>query len=481
MEDKEKYITSYIKNHREELDMDALWADVAPHIPQQKKKRRMGFWILGVMAMIALVVSFSWMADSVNVEKHTIAPSSPLSGSEPMKQTSSNQKTKNIATAEKNSIETRKDNHIEENTFDQSSVILTKKPNSTRRKLLRNEQVENKVASSKKAQSKTTNSEQSKSSVKKNFDKEIIASETTSDLRLTSRDESSSNTEVASLSQVRKKIENFPFLNTKSSLPEYNRAVGTMAVIPIKVKDGQQTRWHNRWNLYALFGGGVADRSLRNRTEELLAERDRRASIVDVLGTWDMELGFGFRLSPRLKVETGLMYTQVHERASFTTDYQMDVEVQSEILINRQDGTTINELSSTTEQKSIRTTETRYNQWRTLQIPFRVSYQLVNIDKFRLGIGGLFSYGIWQEFKGFTSFSTAQESYDLQQDQEGRFRSHGAVSYGVSLLASRHLTSMLDLNLGLGFRQQRNINSEIYLIDQQYNFFIINCGISRRF
>ena len=49
MDGNEKYIVESLKNHHEEIDMDGLWADVAPQIPREKKEKENGFldfWVI---------------------------------------------------------------------------------------------------------------------------------------------------------------------------------------------------------------------------------------------------------------------------------------------------------------------------------------------------------------------------------------------------------------------------------------------------
>ena len=76
MENNEKYIARQLRNHREDLDLDGLWSDVSPHIPKEKKRRRLGFWVfdglLAVMFMTSIIM-ISNLPKSIDSQYYTDA------------------------------------------------------------------------------------------------------------------------------------------------------------------------------------------------------------------------------------------------------------------------------------------------------------------------------------------------------------------------------------------------------------------------
>ena len=178
---------------------------------------------------------------------------------------------------------------------------------------------------------------------------------------------------------------------------------------------------------------------------------------------------------------TGLNYTQIHEKASFELEYLVDFEIETNSLILRQDGTIEDENGVNTAQGIRHIKETRYNRLRMLSIPVRITYKVLSFDNLSIEMGAMASYSISQSYIGYTSLSGSADSYNLTLDKENKFRTNGAVSYGLNIAGSTHLSNLLDLTFSIGYQKTKNINNEIYLIDQQYNSLSLTGGLYRRF
>ncbi|MEM9548923.1 MAG: hypothetical protein AAGA77_23255 [Bacteroidota bacterium] len=477
MDKGEKYITQHLKDHREQVDMDGLWEGVAPHIPKAKRKRRIGYWMLGgVMLgiMISGVVIMTGLADS--------SAFSPTKLADFQKEDSvSKSISKKVGNLKEESDENGKNLHTitpqKSNEKDQykkgkrENFKFTSIESETKKNTFFNATSEDKkIKPNNKA--KVTNSSP-------NVSPNIVLAPT-----IHKSDNKNSNHENLNYDktpiQERSELDELPLLAAKYSILNFESKSTEFNDVQVKV-ESKTAPSLNRWSVYLLGGGAVVNRTLHSRSIELVDERNRRASIANVLGAWQVEGGLGFRWSPKLTLLTGLNYTQVHEKAQFETEYQVDYEDVINTSIHRQDGSVENNSTTVTEQGIRSTDEIRYNQFRMLQIPIRMTYEIFQLEKIKLRIGAMTSFGIQQSYVGFTSFSGFQPSYDLSFDQDKKFKTRGTLTYGLFLEGATHLSRMTDFTFGLGVNRTSTMNTEIYLIDQQYTILSISTGLSRRF
>ncbi len=486
MDGNEKYIVESLRNHHEEIDMDGLWADVAPQIPTEKKRRKMGFWIFGSLIIALMLAGIGWVKIAPNdMDQDKLAASQEFNIDQKsnLNDNSKNQlqnqevidkstlKPGKIATTlasdedvnnidnQKISIQTKTDNHTIQPITDQLHIqpkkdnqALQENANTTESKIITDTKYPG-ILNSTYLNSRIGNSQ---AETEENYlDKSNIVKRTI-------------------LNQT-PQLDNYLSPLQSDEVPIFH----DMQIVIPKIKHASLSS--NRWSIYVLGGGALVNRDLSTKSKELRSELVRREAVVDVLGAWEVEAGIGLRLSPRLRLSTGLNYTQIHEKAVFESDYLVDYEAQTNNVIHREDGSVENKAGKSVGQGIRHTEEIRFNQLRMVQIPVRMTYNVLNIDNYKVNIGALASYTIQQQYDGFSSMSASQESYDLRLDEEDKFRSSGSVGFGLFLEGSTHLTKMLDLTFGIGYKQTKRINSEIYLIDQQYNSVFLTSGISRRF
>lgn len=483
MESNEKYIVENIRNHREEIDLDGLWADVSPQIPKKKQRRRFGFWIFGGLAVLTLLGISLAMYFPSEMVKSKMSTEGSMQESQSIVATNIDR-----ITNENNSVKESK--FIESDRKNNSSNALSnegKLRENTSRSILQKQAIQandNFVRSSNTLKNKKTNNippfyskDESNGQDNSKSSFAVALNEEENDLKNIDSDE-----DTQSVDEYIKQVilAETATLTRKELKPlSFDRITPEMD-LEVSIIDNRLLQV-NQWSAYVLSGGGIASRKLSTKEIELIPEIERRDAVVDVMGSWELEAGIGFRLSPKLKIMTGLSYTQIHEKASFASEYLIESETQSVNSIYWQDGTVENKTSSTTSQGTRRTTEIRYNQLSLLQIPLKASYEFLTIKRFKLNIGAFAAYTINQKYAGVTSFSASSSSYDLNLDQENKFRTSSSISYGLFLEGTTHLSRMLDLSFGLGCRQTNKINTEIYLIDQQYNSLSFTGGISRRF
>lgn len=478
MENNEKYIIDQIQGHREDVDIEALWADVSPHIPKEKKKRRVGFWIFGMAVLIALFTFSGILFDGdVESEKLTITDgkvaNQDINNNESIsKEIATNEKVEKVEKLVHSDLQNKRNGEIS------AQVLDAKSPSN-------NKSTTYKVHSNSFADENKNDPNALNSVVKIVSTNETEPGQTTEQIV---------NSEI-----VNKNTQLLEFIESSNVRANTSNELLAISILPIPMQnllfrelDGiefnhtplvrvNMQRHLNRYSAYFLTGASFVQRSLTTNSIEFQPERDRRNSIVDVLGSWEVEGGFGMRLSQKLRLSVGLGYTQIHERARFESDYLVDIEAGSNNTVFRQDGSVLNIDGTYAGQGIEHSEETRFNEFKMVRIPIRLSYELMDLDKLELRLGVLGAFGISQGYSGFTSLSATSERYDLDLDLENKFRTSGTISYGLNIEGVTHLSKMLDLTFGIGYQKTQKINNEIYLIDQQYNSLSFTSGLYRRF
>lgn len=481
MDNNERYITGKIKDHREDVDLDGLWAGVSPHIPKKKQKRRGVFWLLGLCMLIAFFI-FSWMSSSEN----------DTESGKWAQRTIQNDRDEIASRGEENRTVTMELNAEESSRNETLSVEPVDKADEVSKEVAVHAPVTNQR---RKAISNYTSSFESKLQKKNGKDTGLMVSNSIQkksrangeEVNVNSMEDTSQEiVDNALLEGPREKgnarlMYSLQSLKLLSMAPEYGGEEVAIDLPEIIRPSFASKAINGKWTIYVRGGAALGQRLLTSRTVELGLERDRRNEIASMLGAWSIEGGFGLKLRPKLTLQTGISYQQIHEKTEFETDYLVDYETMANNVIHKQDGSMDTEPQAQKGQGIRHTEEVRYNQLRTLRIPLRLQYEIVDLDGIKIDVGGMFAYSLNQDYVGFTSLSATSERYDLGLDPEGKFRSKGALAYGLSLMGRIHLSRMIDFSFGFEYQRATKINSEIYLIDQQYNLFSITSGFSRRF
>lgn len=471
MENNEKYIIDQLKEHREDINMQTLWAGVSPHIPKEKRKNRAFYWLFGLIFLIGFAgLSFQLLNSenttgqiSLNERSEQIEIDNENVSITQMHQRSLSAQDKNeVANKENNKSSLNKNSNGSQDIADH----ITEDPNNRLKtqNILKNEAMPPIKING--------------SAIDKAVTEPEILTFTAFGLKSGSVDKES-EMEPKTLESVQKTgVEPLPILwvnpLTHSSF-EMEMPTQTFLAKPV------QNSNLNRYTIYMLSGFSYVGRSLQARDIEIQSERDRRYSIVDVLGAWEIEGGIGYKLSPKITISTGIGYTQIHERAKFESDYLVDFEIDSNNKVFKKDGSVENEDGVLIGQGIRHTEETRFNQFRMVRLPIRISYEFMDLNAIKIRIGAMTALSLSQSYNGFTSLSATSERYDLNKDVDNKFKSKGTVSYSLNLEGLVHISRMTDLSFGIGYQKTQNINNEIYLIDQQYTSLSINSGLYRRF
>ena len=473
MENKDKYIVDRIRNYREEVDMNALWDQVSPHIPKPKKKRRIAFWIFGGAVLFVLSGLFLLNVHTQNTDNRIFDGNEYASNS---KDSSISPKEEKIGLLSSDSpkeaaqpfqIQTNPDKNI--------------KGENLKPELIKDDKIE--VITSFNLSESINNNQPSivnelrDVKQEKNHKDALLTQigypdqEDGAFIQNRNEDEMPTRTtrEVVSLDKLSSDL---TFI--------IQRDLGELRLDKqVDVLKGTKANFRI-WDFYFMSGGSLVNQTLKALSADITAEAERIESITEVMGSWQLEAGIGFKISPKIKLSFGLGYLQIHEKASFETEYLVDNVIETNNFINRQDGTVENDFSTKIVSGTRYTNEQRFNELKIISIPIRLSYRLLNIDVFQIDVEGASSLAFHQSYEGFTSFSGSTSSYDLNLDEESRFRTRGALKLGLGLKGAMHLNRRTDLNLRIGIEQLRNITTTEYLIDQKYTFYTLSCGISHR-
>lgn len=486
MENNEKYILEHIKSHREELDLEELWSNVSPHIPKEKKKNRFIFWVLGyvligVAALSMLIITNDHSMENVleisnengKIAKHSSQnPSAESKNDNPLElvYNKTDQKDK-----ESRYIDFSKNSKATSNTYEKSIKVNQIDKGELNYKNLDGETLNVLPSGSENFKNKEDKSVKASALVQE------VAEEDNDSKRTSDLEFNLENKGASELRETKPMIRAISILPIELNVLGHKRKIFSGELPPFGITPAFINSKRNRFGLYVFGGGSIASRTLSARSKELESEQVRRSNTVKVLGAWQVEGGVGLSITPKLRFMTGINYTQNHEKARFESAYLVDFEIESNEIIYRQDGTIENINGTTNGQGIRRVEEIRYNQFKVIQIPIRMSYEVFSFDKMRLNLGAMMSYSISQRYVGFESLSASRESYSLTEDDEQKFRTKGAIAYGFYVESKSHLSKMWDLTFSLGYQKMKNINNRNYLIDQQYNSLSITGGVYRRF
>ncbi|MDF1697199.1 MAG: hypothetical protein P1U56_15255 [Saprospiraceae bacterium] len=473
MENNEKYLIHQIKNHREEIDVDGLWEEVSGNIPKEKRKKRFGFWVFSGVILFGIIAgALKFSSDSTILSTKQLALVPDLSVG--------------TASIEKEVVPPISDKII------QAKKVTASASTSTDKSTYETKAIHGSTNFTPVFSKKQSNVDQFTLKEANRKTGEIMPSEIIGESHLEIA-KSTGRELVGSIQMTAGQLDNenvgkrdfltIEFLNTIESVLKWEplHLKGEVKPTRINLEKEKKAKAKNKWSFYVLGGGGLASRSLRTVIPELRSEMDRRNEVVDVLGMWKIEGGVGFRITPKLTVYSGINLTQIHERAYFVSEFVEGNEIETESTIYLQDGT-VESIAGTTVINGIqKVTETRYNQWRTIQLPITLSLNLMDLDKINVRAGASFAYSFHQKYQGFTSFSGSQNRYDLSQDEDGKFRTFGGYSYGIHFEGITHLSRMVDLGFRIGYNKLNNINSTQYLIDQKYTTIDFSSGLYFRF
>ena len=483
MENKEKYIIDQIHNHRETVDTDDLWSNLAGSIPRKESKRRAIIWFCSGLVFFSLISLFCYLVidkregftisnelqNNEIAEEKTAAPTVNLN---------QNEDSNNI-------VKDELEKEVKQNYETQVNRIFAAK------KELKGTNVreENRGFSSKNsAQAMAANeflqivenreneiAEQSRSNVHSLIREENVADKTGGILfdvkqGVDTKVTFGRNENVLYLAPL-----DFNKLNYKADLGINRTSFSSVDLLT------EQSMKVNKWSMFVNTGVSFITRNLTTSESEFIDQRNRREQIENVRGGLDVSVGLSYSFAPSLSISSGLIFGQIYEQSTYSTSYLIESEgVEITSITYKQDGS----VSSVTENVKLytnrETNEVRNNVLRYYSIPVMLQYRLIENDKYRLSLNGTVAYSFSQEYSGFTSLDFNQPAYSLEFDAGNNFCRSGSVSYGLGLEISRRISHNWELNIGVGARRMQGVSSITNPIDQKYKLYTFTFGMSRK-
>jgi hypothetical protein len=479
MENKEKYIIDQINNHRETVDTDDLWANLADSIPQKKEKKRRGvIWFWGGLFFFSIISLFGYMLIAKSEEATTLngLNNDEIFVEKIMQPLSLTKHEESNGTA---IGELKQDELISSQKETPSTIKKNKNEKDWDQALLDNNTLQNKILDEPITPFDNTDQE-NKSKI--NEDEFLVAN-----------GENDSNNSDESKIKSKKDLEAKAGINRIENIAElsplelnklnYRRKIFQLSGMDIRNVDltTEQSMKVNKWSVFLNSGASFITRSLATSDPESIDQQDRRDQIEKVIGGWDMSAGVSYIFTPSISIASGFMFGQIHERSTYTTSFLIESEEeQITSIIHTQDGA-VNSVTENAKSYTQReTNEIRNNSFRYFSIPLTLKYRLIENEKYRLSLSGTLAYSLSQRYSGFTSLDVNQPAYNLALDINSDFNRSGAMTYGLGLNVCRRLSPNWNMDFSISTRRLRGINSEINPIDQKYNLNTLTFGVSRK-
>lgn len=487
MENKEKYIIDSVKSHREEVDIDSLWASLDGKIPQPQKRKRGVFWWanlngetlksfkvgkLLLLCLVGLLIGY-W---TINID-------APLSKA---------RKTNSALKTDKNDIKS-----------ESAPIVKAEVANKLNR--ITNKQIQNEDVIANRY-----NKDVIKEAIKESRSNNIRVEKKYSYQSINDNTQTIKNKIIESdySGNQNPKVE----IPKVSTLPKYNTVAkektnysdqrSNVDIKFLKHKALDFSRFHSstllntpslsvsnikypvhqkrpKFEVFVLGSTSLISRSLDAKDVEQNPEVLYRDRVEKAKVGWSTTVGLSYQLTSDFRVSTGLEYEQYHEQAKFEATYIVDgggQELSSTTYF--QDGSSsINSSQALVERK---TNEVRNNNIRFLNIPFSLDYRLYSFGAIDFNVSGHFAYSIYQGAKGYTSYMSNQSSYDLSLDKDGRYARFGAMKYGLGFNLQNQFSKNVVGVLGIRYTQTGGINSEQYMINQKYNSITFSIGLHHK-
>ncbi len=484
MENKEKYITSQINNHREAVDTDELWANLSGAIPQKEEKKRRGvIWFWGGLLLFTLV-SFSGyilVGDSMKNGDLKESPKEKVILQEPTAQIAE------VATSEKD----KGGNEPLKNKIDSNSEQYNKNRNSNKQKGLRNNKNAKRSLISNGDRLIKNNSNQSIKVLVENKEISLLAPFSNKDFV---KDEEVVFDDV---DMTYNDLESIPFGKGVAKRNDMLSPLSPLGfglfdfhrdLLSIEKKEfikvdlnSEKAKKLARWSTFFNAGVSSVSRELATIDTEFSDTQNRRNLAENVVGGWDATMGLNYQISPSFGISSGISIGQIHEQATYSTSYQLESEEEGiTTIIHTQDGS-INSLSgNVTKYTNRETNEIRNNTIRYFSIPAIVKFRVLENKTYRLSLNGNAAYSFSQRYNGFISLDGNQPAYDLTSDLRNDFVKSGGLSYGFGLEAGRNISQKWNVNIGVGMKYLKGISSHNNPIQQEYKLYNLTFGISRK-
>ena len=475
----EKYAAVKINNHASDVDVEALWNDILPHV-QKGNSRRGGliwFFVIGLLVVSATFFILKDSKSSGSENEISQLSSAGIITDQNDQKPSSSKETLAIP-----ALKSENDNLAEK--VAQISIPPTKKS-----KLIENNSPAN------------SNSKKYK----------VINATPTSNVKLVTEEVSASNSvelqivlEEEPVNQIiEPQVENTPLEKTgillnnepvsatfaqSETLIEKDEleieslidSTELILITPNAVNEEEEDRTRKRFKLrygVGLYGGYSSSFSSLKAKDTMSADYlQMRLQTEEQLET--IQMGFeGIVLSEvGVYLKTGLQYARIARKLSLNSTLEMVDSVHGiqRIYVNNNTNDTIfiyGQVPVTTRTTYNKTT---YNYFHLVDIPVIVGYTYNN-ENWSFGVEGGALFNISTKSKG-EIMNPEGEFYDMKADNLNWFKDNVGVSFTASVMAAYHLNDNFQIYLAPTARLESVFSTDDNPIDQKHGSLGFNIG-----
>ena len=501
----EKDLHKYYKDSSATVDTDLLWDRVQPHIPQNKKRRK-------VFIPIILFTGFLVAASSIyllyNYSHETSDKSDPkLSENQIIDEKINSNHANIIQTKINNSASDtptlsqlnpdQKENlekdetskYLNDNTnnisLDEGTVADDNKeaavivennlPNIQKNKLLSLVTQENKSKSGLKV-SQTINTQEI--GISNSINRETVDNKISNNYPLIQKEAAASAKEIYSNNTDKTN------LITYSLLPLISQSIldlGDDSKIGATPKKWSPRIYHRDRNKFSVeIGGGYAIplREFTLSNSEFENTFSNRSNAESVLEGWNTRINFGYEIIPNLRVTFGLNYININERSIATITNEETYIAQDTVVGSfvRLDGSVEDIIEDAEINRTIIRNVNRINSYKYLNIPIELVYS-VPLRRMTFDIGTGFSKNISLNASGYWHPDESTE-YDLSSDSENYLKDSNGLSIIGHLGMSFNISPSFGLYARGRFIHQLSTSTQgDYGINQKYQLIGSEIGM----
>ncbi len=475
LNDLENIIKSKYDAEQSDLNLDALWANVAPEIPREESNRKFIFWFMG-FALIFLSLGFTGLylfdSNSMTIEESfhpTDDESQILSEMMESKDGQTDQK------VSQESIDQRiGEDHEEDKQTDEGSNTVEFKKEVMR--------LEETIVSMKEIV-KSQNETLLQVASTLNIVSKKMEAQVNDPLKVATDKDDLTFTEVKEeITGLRKSMIKLDLLTQKMSPLEFDESRKSLQVQLTDIRESKKKIKNFYQSFEVLIGFGIAQKSLRskeNADENILKIRNENESTLEVLS---FDLNYNRQLSEHLIFGTGLNYDLQTERTTHRFVNNEMVLIDDALLTTITDeGGNLQELiGSGLTNARMTTTKTRYNYYQKISLPFRLSY-FRDLGKWKYDIGIGTRVNLYSQQSGFIQEEINGE-YDIRTDELDYFNAQwstellGVIGFNYKVTESISWRSTFNYHFGVNGWETKNNP-----INQRYHLLNFKSGIQYRF
>jgi len=479
LNDLENIIQRKYDAQQDELNLDALWANVAPEIPKEKSNHKFIFWFIGISAIVAILgLSGLYFFNDNSRASLTIGESSIVKSninSEPVTKKDLTRNELNQNASEENVD--LKNVQQDFNALSQQQTLATQEDVQRLKETISSMQ---QVIKSQNAAVKQLVSTLNAQSNNQHWD---VTRSTQSNLTIVENNDSKieENDKL-----VRTTLRNFNSLSRQMPTLDFKASKAPIDFTYVPMSESEVLKEKEEKKLFrsfeALVGYGIAMKSLNSKTssaQNVLTTRKGNESTLEVLS---FDLNYSRQISNQLIFGIGLNYDLQTERTIHQFEANENVLLDETLLetITEENGNTQEITGSARANTTVFTTKTRYNYYQKISLPIRLSF-FKEFGKWQGDFGVGTRVCLYSNQTGFIQENTNTE-YNIESDKQDYFDALWSTELlgfvGLNYQANDKISWRSTFNYQFGVKGWETANNPI---KQRYHLLNFKSGINYRF